>query len=95
MSNAHSIVLVSSLFMRRIQSVEDVNVQRVLKTLCDYFVLSLIEEELGEFMESGYIAPEQVPFLRQALDITLDALRPDLVSLADAWGFSDFLLGMF
>ena len=47
---------------------------------------------MGELMESGYLLPNQCHYLREAYKNSLDTIRPNAVSLADAWGFSDFSL---
>lgn len=51
-----------------------------------------MQENLGEFLEGGFLNPMQAGLLRQAVRDLLPVLRADAVPLVDAWGHSDHAL---
>jgi len=60
-----------------------------LRSLCHLFALSQLEREAGEFMESGAIAPSDMPLVRATVKALLLELRPHAVALVDGFNFSD------
>lgn len=50
-------------------------------------------QDLGDFMETGYLSPQQAAWARTAVRQLLAAVRPDAVALVDSFKFSDRLLG--
>lgn len=64
----------------------------VLRRLLATFALQQIEKHLGEFLVAGFFAVEDAPALRESLSECLRLLRPDAVSIVDAFAHSDFEL---
>ncbi len=60
-----------------------------LKALSDLFALHLMERELGEFCEDGYVTVQQAGFLRAQVRRLLSVVRRSAVGLVDAWALSD------
>ena len=58
----------------------------------DLFALWWIQERLGEFCESGYLAATQAELVREGVRGCLATVRLNAVALADAWGHSDHAL---
>lgn len=54
--------------------------------------LSLLERDLAESMEDGYMSGRQASLVRAALYRQLREVRPDAVALVDGFGISDYLL---
>ncbi|OZJ06922.1 hypothetical protein BZG36_00152 [Bifiguratus adelaidae] len=65
---------------------------QVLKQLCDLFVLFMIEKDLGDHLETGYLTSTHAKWVRQGVKSLLKLIRPHAVSLVDAFGWPDFLL---
>ena len=64
----------------------------VLALQRDLFALWWMQEKSGEFFESGFLNADQAQFVRQAVRQCLQSVRPNAVSLVDAWGHSDHML---
>ena len=60
-----------------------------LERLCYLFALNLMEQELGEFTEDGYLNGSQVAHVRHHVRQLLGQIRPDAVALVDAFNLSD------
>jgi len=95
-SIAHALVLLLDNFNRgireesgKILGSDELDVMRNLSVL---FGLYWMEKEAGDFLEDGYVSPEQIKWARSCVTIMLDKLRPHVISLVDAFDFSDFLL---
>ncbi|KAJ7388681.1 Acyl-coenzyme A oxidase (Acyl-CoA oxidase) [Desmophyllum pertusum] len=68
------------------------NLRRVLKSLADLFVLWGIAENSGSFLEAGVLDCGQIQIIRQQVYALMDQLRPEAVSLVDAFDYSDYVL---
>lgn len=64
-----------------------------VKALCDLYALSLVEADMGDFLETGCLSPPQAGLVREQVRRLLAKLRPSAVALVDAFGISDHLLG--
>jgi len=51
-----------------------------------------MDTEAAEFLASGYLSPKQAELTRNRVHALLSELRPQAVSLVDAWGVPDYLL---
>ncbi len=67
----------------RLTHIKEVAEMRCLLGLC------LIQDDLGDFMESGYLTPEHARYLHSEVVEVLHELRPKAVSLVDAFDFTD------
>ncbi|KAL9961620.1 hypothetical protein ACROYT_G030602 [Oculina patagonica] len=68
------------------------NLRRVLKSLADLFVLYGIAENSGSFLEAGVLDCSQIQTIRQQVYALMEKLRPEAVSLVDAFDYSDYVL---
>ena len=66
--------------------------QRILKCLSDIFSLHFMMEKSGAFIESGVIYGSDLEDIRRVFVSRLQEVRPEAVSLVDAFDFSDFVL---
>jgi len=64
----------------------------VLSQLRDLFALSVITDQLGDFTEDGYMTRQQARLVRETSISILPLIRPNAVSLVDAWAFHDYEL---
>lgn len=64
----------------------------VLRRVAALHGLSLIEQDLGDFLEDGYLSGKQAQDLRHAHRALLVALRPEAVALVDSFGWEDYTL---
>lgn len=64
----------------------------VLRTLAALFALHTMEKELSEFLVAGYLSSEQSAMLKQQVIDLLEKVRPDAVSLVDAFALPDYFL---
>jgi acyl-CoA oxidase len=62
---------------------------QALRSLCHLFALTQLQQDAGEFMESGAIAPSDMPLVRENIELLLRELRPHAVALVDGFNFSD------
>jgi acyl-CoA oxidase len=65
----------------------------LLLRLCSLHGLARIEADLAWFLENGYFTARAARALRKELNLALAALRPDALTLADAFGIPDSCLG--
>lgn len=69
-----------------------INEKNVLYDLIQLFGMICIEQNLGEFLEDGYLLTNQVSYIRDNILYLLDKIRPNCIGLIDARDFSDFKL---
>jgi len=95
-SRAHSLVLLLGNFISGIKEESRTSLGpqevKVMTDLSVLFGLYWMEKEAGEFLEDGYVSPEQMKWARSCITVILDTLRPHVVKLVDAFDFSDFRL---
>ncbi|GAA5993880.1 hypothetical protein JCM5350_001579 [Sporobolomyces pararoseus] len=65
---------------------------KVMTTCFELFACYTMDTEASEFLSSGYLSPKQHELLRNRVHALLAELRPQAVSLVDAWGVPDYLL---
>lgn len=51
-----------------------------------------MDQEAAEFLSSGYLSPKQAELLRNRVHALFAELRPQAVSLVDAFGIPDYQL---
>eukprot|EP00475_Leptophrys_vorax_P002295 TRINITY_DN11290_c0_g1_i3.p1 TRINITY_DN11290_c0_g1~~TRINITY_DN11290_c0_g1_i3.p1 ORF type:complete len:237 (-),score=60.93 TRINITY_DN11290_c0_g1_i3:77-787(-) len=67
-------------------------VKNVLEKLLCVYAGGVIERASGDLQEAGYFSGKQSQIVREFNQSMLGKLRPDMVALADAWDFSDYIL---
>ncbi|GBC06010.1 hypothetical protein RclHR1_06560001 [Rhizophagus clarus] len=68
------------------------SLKKVMTTVCNLFVLHTMEKDIGDFFESDYLTSSQARLLRIQLYSLLKEIRPNAVSLVDAFLIPDSLL---
>jgi acyl-CoA oxidase len=68
------------------------NEVQVMHDLARLFALYWMEREIGDFLEDGYLSAEKAVWVRSNVVKLLDRIRPNAVSLVDAFDISDFRL---
>lgn len=68
------------------------SLKTVLTSVCNLFALHTMEKELGEFLESEYLSPRQAGMLKIQVSELLNEIRPNAVTLVDAFNLSDYYL---
>lgn len=64
----------------------------VLQKVAILFALSTLEQEMADFLASAYLSPQQSLLVKERLIQVLKEIRPEVVSLVDAFDFPDFVL---
>lgn len=64
----------------------------VLRLLASLFALHTMEKELSEFLVAGYLSSEQSAMLKEQVIHLLEQVRPEAVSLVDAFALPDYFL---
>lgn len=90
-SRAHSQRFILEQFIAAIPDAPDA-ARPVLRALCELHGLHNMITDLGDFLESQAVAPNEVPALRERFGTALALLRPDAIPLVDAFDLPDFLL---
>jgi len=90
-SNAHCRQLLARNFITSVQTAQTKQpaIYAVLKRLSDLFVLHSLEQSLASLLEVGFVNSSQASLLRDGIRVLLDQIRPDAVTLVDAWMFPD------
>ncbi|XP_048781300.2 peroxisomal acyl-coenzyme A oxidase 1-like [Ostrea edulis] len=70
----------------------DKHTKDVLIVLCKLYAVHGIVENLGEFIQDGFLSPRQVSILQTKLAELLAELRPNVVALVDAFDYPDRVL---
>jgi acyl-CoA oxidase len=93
-SKAHCMYTIVSNFINAVEDIRKSNpaLHPVLNRLCNLFTLHRMEEDIGEFLEDGYLNSTQASLLRKQVRNLLIQLRPDSVPLVDAFNYSDYSL---
>ncbi|KAK3809119.1 MAG: acyl-CoA dehydrogenase/oxidase [Benniella sp.] len=68
------------------------NMLEAIRSLYHLHVFYTMETELSEFLEDGYLSPQQASWVRQGLKACLETVRPNAVGFADCFGFTDKFL---
>ncbi|KAI9019467.1 hypothetical protein CLU79DRAFT_758946 [Phycomyces nitens] len=64
----------------------------VLQKVATLFCLSTMEQEVADFLTSGYLSPSQSLLIRQQTIKALKDIRPEVVALVDAFALPEYLL---
>ncbi|KAL7317865.1 hypothetical protein PS15m_004166 [Mucor circinelloides] len=97
-SKAHSQFMLIRNFIVTLQNDEQLTkpenrpMVKVLRLLASLFALHTMEKELSEFLVSGYLSAEQSAMLKEQVILLLEQIRPEAVSLVDAFALPDYFL---
>lgn len=93
-SRAHCQLMMVSNFFKAVfgpSDLDDTN-KRVLQRVALLFALSTMEQDMADFLTSGYLSPDQSLLVRERTILALKEMRPDAVALVDAFGLPDYLM---
>ena len=95
-ATAHTYYVIVKSFVESLESpgMKEMKVenQRVMKKLSDVFSLHYLLRKCGDFIESGVIHGSDIAELREVLVRLFRDIRPEAVSLVDAFDYPDFVL---
>ncbi|KAJ3672552.1 hypothetical protein LUZ60_007273 [Juncus effusus] len=91
---AHCQLIVVTKFIEKVeQEIEGKGVKNQLEILCNIYALNLLHKHLGEFLTTGCLTPKQGALASAQLRFLYSQLRPNAVSLVDAFNYTDHYLG--
>ncbi|CAH1776142.1 unnamed protein product [Owenia fusiformis] len=91
-SDAHCHQFVISTFVSVVNEKQNKDLQKVLKDLCQLYALYGISKNSGDFLEDGYMTGEQIRMVEDGVLVLLAVIRPNAVTLVDAFDFNDRIL---
>ncbi|TMW88724.1 hypothetical protein EJD97_018193 [Solanum chilense] len=91
---AHCQLIVVSKFIEKLQQdIPGEGVKQQLVVLCSIYALFLLHKHQGDFLATGYITSKQGLFANEQLRALYTQVRPNVVSLVDAFNHTDHFLG--
>ncbi|KAK4728480.1 hypothetical protein R3W88_021468 [Solanum pinnatisectum] len=91
---AHCQLIVVSKFIEKLQQdIPGEGVKQQLEVLCSIYALFLLHKHQGDFLATGYITSKQGLFANEQLRALYTQVRPNVVSLVDAYNHTDHFLG--
>ena len=66
--------------------------RKVLQAVASLFALHVMEKDLSDFVLCSYFSAEQLEMIKQQVQDLLKVIRPDAVSLVDAFAIPDYML---
>jgi flavocytochrome c len=86
--NTHSFYLIMSNFVAKVNEVKDEQIKKILSRLCALFANTLfLDDNWGDIFER-----EEFRLINESVNELLAEIRPDAVSLVDAFDYPDFIL---
>lgn len=80
-------------FIEVIKNVEDTDLKKQLKTMCDLYALSTIEQHKGWYLEKDYMEGKKTKAIRQMVEKLSKNLRNEALFLVEAFAIPDQCLG--
>ncbi|KAF3668201.1 hypothetical protein T459_00658 [Capsicum annuum] len=91
---AHCQLIVVSKFVEKLQQdIPGKGVKQQLEVLCGIYSLYLLHKHQGDFLGTGYITSKQASLANDQLRALYSKLRPNAISLVDAFNYTDHYLG--
>ncbi|MCD7462391.1 acyl-coenzyme A oxidase [Datura stramonium] len=91
---AHCQLIVVSKFIEKLQQdIPGKGVKQQLEVLCGIYALFLLHKHQGDFLGTGYITSKQASVANEQLRALYSQLRPNAISLVDAFNYTDHFLG--
>merc|ERR1712065_62982 len=92
LTKAHVQYFMGSYFYEAASQIKDVPCRQVVTNFAHLFALTLMEDNLGEFLEDGFFSPTDANLVRFGVKTLLHKLRPEAVAVVDSFRHPDFLL---
>lgn len=80
-------------FIKTVNEVEDPGLKKQLKTMCDLYALSTIDQHKGWYLEKDYMEGNKTKAIRQMVEKLSKNLRGEALFLVDAFAIPDQCLG--
>ena len=80
-------------FIEVIKKEEDADLKKQLKTMCDLYALSTIEQHKGWYLEKNYMEGKKTKAIRQMVEKLSKNLRSEALFLVEAFAIPDQCLG--
>jgi len=80
-------------FIDVVRKVEDADLKKQLKTMCDLYALSTMDQHKGWFLEKDYMEGGKTKAIRQMVEKLSKNLRSDALFLVEAFAIPDQCLG--
>src|SRR5699024_3351455 len=93
-SKSHAQLLQWESFTEALETIKDPDSKQIKTWMRDLFTLSMIEEDLGWFIEYGRISQQRARTLRHYTNRLAARLRPHAQDLVDAFGYTQKHLRM-
>jgi acyl-CoA oxidase len=91
---AHCQLIVVSKFIDKMkEEIPGKGVKQQLKVLCNVYALFLLHKYQGDFLATGSITPKQGALANDQLRSLYSQVRPNAISLVDAFNYTDHYLG--
>lgn len=90
---AHIDRLILEAFIEGIADIEDEEARRLADTVCDLYVYSILEENSAWYIMHRFISVERAKAIRRGVNELVDRLRPDALTLVEALGVPESMLG--
>ncbi|KAK7330793.1 hypothetical protein VNO77_24993 [Canavalia gladiata] len=91
---AHCQLIVVSKFIEKLQQdIPGKGVKQQLELLSSIYALFLLHKHLGDFLSTGCITPKQGSLANEQLRSLYSQVRPNAISLVDAFNYTDHYLG--
>jgi acyl-CoA oxidase len=90
-ATAHIDRIILEAFIAGIDSCEDDEAQKVLNMVCDLYVLSVIEDDVGWYIEHRYLSTERAKAVTRGINERCRTLRPYAETLVDGFGIPEQL----
>ncbi|KAE9552040.1 hypothetical protein FO519_004731 [Halicephalobus sp. NKZ332] len=88
-SHAFTRVALARIFGTRVQQCEDRGTQQVLNDILKLYLYYEVGEAAAELLEDGFADGQQIKFAKQQVLDTLGKIRPNAISIVDAFDFND------
>ncbi|XP_033647696.1 peroxisomal acyl-coenzyme A oxidase 1-like [Asterias rubens] len=70
----------------------DPTILKILQTLSCFYAVFLMDKNIGDFMQDGYVTSDQAEMVHSQYFALLAHLRPEAVPLVDAFDFTDLTI---
>ncbi|CAK9173270.1 unnamed protein product [Ilex paraguariensis] len=91
---AHCQLIIVSKFIEKVQQdIPGKGVKHQLEVLCNVYALFLLHKHQGEFLATSCITPKQASLANDQLRTLYSQVRPNAISLVDAFNYTDHYLG--
>jgi len=91
-SRAHCNYYLSFTFFDTIKKIEDKPIQAILTKLSHLFSMKVMEDQMSQYVQSGYVNSSQVPLVIKGIRILCKEVRHQAIPLVDSLGVSDLIL---